>query len=50
MLEKYNVKHKVYTPYHPQTCGQVEVSNRQFKHILEKKVSEFKERLVEEVK
>lgn len=21
LLEKYNVKHKVSTPYHPQTCG-----------------------------
>jgi hypothetical protein len=27
VLAKYNVKHKVATPYHPQTCGQVEVSN-----------------------
>lgn len=26
-IERYNVKHKVSTPYHPQSCGQVEVSN-----------------------
>lgn len=31
MLNKYNVKHKISTPYHPQTSGQVEVSNRQIK-------------------
>ncbi|XP_028078798.1 uncharacterized protein LOC114280613 [Camellia sinensis] len=28
--------HKVGTPYHPQTSGQIEVSNREVKHILEK--------------
>jgi hypothetical protein len=39
LLLKYNVKHKVATPYHPQTSGQVEVSNRQLKQILEKTVS-----------
>lgn len=31
MLKKYNVKYKISTPYHPQTSGQVEVSNRQIK-------------------
>lgn len=36
MLKKYNVKNKIATPYHPQTSGQVEVSNRQIKQILEK--------------
>ncbi|MCH81750.1 protein NYNRIN-like [Trifolium medium] len=39
LLLKYNVKHKVATPYHPQTSGQVEVSNRKLKQILEKTVS-----------
>ncbi|KAM1476392.1 hypothetical protein ACFXTO_038386 [Malus domestica] len=30
--------HKVLTPYHPQTSGQAEVSNREIKQILEKTV------------
>ncbi|KAG7585655.1 Ribonuclease H-like superfamily [Arabidopsis thaliana x Arabidopsis arenosa] len=34
LLKKHGVKHKVATPYHPQTNGQVEVSNRQIKAIL----------------
>jgi len=38
LLRKYGVKHKVATPYHPQTSSQVEVSNRQIKAILEKTV------------
>ena len=39
LLKKYGVKHKVATPYHPQTSGQVEVSNREIKRILEKTVN-----------
>ncbi|XP_078163505.1 uncharacterized protein LOC144558538 [Carex rostrata] len=35
LMEKYGVRHKVATPYHPQTSGQVEVSNREIKHILQ---------------
>ncbi|XP_075475606.1 uncharacterized protein LOC142507025 [Primulina tabacum] len=37
-LSKYGVIHKISTPYHPQTIGQVEVSNREIKRILEKVV------------
>ena len=39
LLAHYGVKHKVATPYHPQTSGQVEVSNRELKKILERTVS-----------
>ncbi|CAN6544148.1 unnamed protein product [Malus baccata var. baccata] len=38
LLRKYSVTHKVSTPYHPQTNGQAEVSNREVKQILEKTV------------
>ncbi|CAN6677822.1 unnamed protein product [Malus baccata var. baccata] len=38
LLKKYSVTHKVSTPYHPQTNGQAEVSNREIKQILEKTV------------
>ncbi|KAL1224643.1 putative mitochondrial protein [Cardamine amara subsp. amara] len=39
LLRKNGVKHKVSTPYHPQTNGQVEISNREIKNILQKTVS-----------
>ena len=38
LYHKNGVHHRVATPYHPQTSGQVEVSNRQIKEILEKTV------------
>ncbi|CAA7013154.1 unnamed protein product [Microthlaspi erraticum] len=38
LLKKYGVKHKVATPYHPQTSGQVEVSNKPIKAILHKDI------------
>ena len=39
LLTKYGVKHKVATPYHPQTSGQVELANREIKTILMKMVN-----------
>ena len=39
LLSKYGVKHKVATPYHPQTSGQVELTNREIKTILMKVVN-----------
>jgi len=42
LLLQYGVQHPVATPYHPQTSGQVEVSNRQIKEIVEKTVGKAK--------
>ena len=39
LLTKYGIKHKVATPYHPQTSGQVELANREAKTILMKVVN-----------
>nr|GEX27228.1 reverse transcriptase domain-containing protein [Tanacetum cinerariifolium] len=40
VMQKYDVTHRLSTPYHPQTSGQVEVSNRGLKRILESVVGE----------
>jgi transposase InsO family protein len=39
LMKKYRITHKVATPYHPQTSGQIEISNREIKRILEKTVN-----------
>ena len=39
LMAKYGVKHKVATPYHPQTSGHVELANREIKTILMKVVN-----------
>ena len=39
LLSKYGVKHKVATPYHPQTSGRVELANREIKTFLMKVVN-----------
>ncbi|GJY70672.1 reverse transcriptase domain-containing protein [Tanacetum coccineum] len=38
--DSYGVTHRLATAYYPQTSGQVEVSNRGIKHILERTVGE----------
>ncbi|GJU19306.1 reverse transcriptase domain-containing protein [Tanacetum coccineum] len=39
-MSKYGVTHRLATVYHPQTSGQVKVSNRGLKRILERTVGE----------
>ena len=39
VLQKYRVRHRTSLAYHPQSNGQVEVSNRDIKSILEKTVN-----------
>nr|GEV15497.1 reverse transcriptase domain-containing protein [Tanacetum cinerariifolium] len=40
LMSKYGVTRRLSTAYHPQTSGQVEVSNRGLKRILERTVAE----------
>nr|GEW12252.1 reverse transcriptase domain-containing protein [Tanacetum cinerariifolium] len=40
VMQKYDVTHRLATPYHPQISGQVEVSNRGLKRTLEREVGE----------
>ena len=40
-LRELGAKHNVVTPYHPQTNGQTETSNKQIKNILQKTVNEM---------
>nr|GEW66316.1 reverse transcriptase domain-containing protein [Tanacetum cinerariifolium] len=38
VMLKYGVTHRLFTAYHPQTSGQVDVSNRDLKRILERTI------------
>jgi transposase InsO family protein len=40
-LTKVGVDHRIATPYHPQTSGQPETSNKQIKNILQKTVNQM---------
>nr|GFA91724.1 reverse transcriptase domain-containing protein [Tanacetum cinerariifolium] len=40
VMSKYGVTHRLSTAYHPQRSGQVEVSNRGLKRILERTIGE----------
>nr|GEX03037.1 reverse transcriptase domain-containing protein [Tanacetum cinerariifolium] len=40
LMLKFGVTHRLATPYHPQTSGQVDVSNRGLKRILERTVGD----------
>nr|GFC27366.1 reverse transcriptase domain-containing protein [Tanacetum cinerariifolium] len=40
VMQKYGVTHHLSTAYHPQTSGQVEVSNRGLKRILERTIGQ----------
>jgi hypothetical protein len=40
-LSKHGIRHNVTTPYHPQTSGQAETSNKQIKNILQKTLNEM---------
>jgi len=40
-LSKHGIHHNVATPYHTQTSGQAETSNKQIKNILQKIVNEM---------
>jgi transposase InsO family protein len=40
-LTEVRVDHRIATPYHPQTSGQAETSNKQIKNILQKTMNQM---------
>jgi len=49
LLKKYGVHHKYGLGYHPHTSGQVEISNREIKSILEKTVAKSRKDWVDKL-
>ena len=39
MLAKYDVNHRIASPYHPQSSGQVQLSNKELKLIFQKTIN-----------
>jgi transposase InsO family protein len=40
-LSKHGIRHNIATPYHPQTSGQAETSNKPIKNCLQKTINEM---------
>ena len=40
-LSRHGMRRNITTPYHPQTSGQAETSNKQIKNILQKMINEM---------
>ena len=48
LLAKYDVNHRIASPYHPQTSRQVELSNREIKLIFAKNRQQIQKELDKE--
>ena len=49
-LAKYGINHRIASAYHPQTSGQVELSNREIKSILQKTVNKTRKNWASKLK
>ncbi|KAK1651394.1 hypothetical protein QYE76_069199 [Lolium multiflorum] len=49
-LAKYGINHRISSAYHPQTSGQVELSNREIKSILQKTVNKTRKNWASKLK
>ena len=50
VLQKYGVRHRTSLTYHPQENGQAEVSNREIKSIMEKRVNSSRKDWLKKIK
>ncbi|XP_051136692.1 uncharacterized protein LOC127255263 [Andrographis paniculata] len=48
-LQQFGVRQHLTTPYHPQASGQVEVSNREIKHILQTTINKSRKNWAEKL-